>query len=157
MSLDAKVVANEVLNLGVRDSVSIQPMKLQKLMYLAHGWHLFFLNDPLISQEIEAWKYGPVIPEIYREFKDFKSDAITRLAPVGETFLKPNQVQKNLLESVWNTYKEKGGIYLSMLTHEPGSAWEIARRDCRAWYSPVIPNTLIREEFARRKQAAARR
>jgi len=154
MPLSANIVANQFLDRGQRDAVSIDPMKLQKLIYLAHGWHLAFLNDGLVSQEIEAWKYGPVIPEIYREFKDFKSNPISRLAPVPPNTIEPSQTQRGLLESVWNTYKNKSGIYLSMLTHEPGSAWEISRRDAGAWYSPVIPNSLIRDEFLRRQRAA---
>jgi len=153
MPLDAKIVANEFLERGQGDLVSIQPMKLQKLLYLAHGWHLLFLNDPLIAQPIEAWKYGPVIPSIYRQFKDFKGDPITRFALVDPTFLKPGAVQSALIDSVWETYKDKSGIYLSMLTHEAGSAWDIARRESK-WYSPVIPNELIREEFAKRKIAS---
>jgi uncharacterized phage-associated protein len=153
MPLDANVVANQFLDRGQRDAVSIEPMKLQKLMYLAHGWHLAFLNDGLIAQEIEAWKYGPVIPEVYREFKEFKASPITRIAPVASGSILPSQVQAGLLDNVWNIYKDKSGIYLSMLTHESGSAWEIARRDCGRWYSPVIPNVLIRDEFIRRKQA----
>jgi len=129
-------------------------MKLQKLIYLAHGWHLAFLNDGLVSQEIEAWKYGPVIPEVYREFKEFKASPITRYAPVPANSIELSNVQNTLLDNVWDIYKDKSGIYLSMLTHESGSAWEIARRDCGAWYSPPIPNALIRDEFLRRKQAS---
>ncbi len=154
MPLDAKIVANEFLNRGQRDGVSIQPMKLQKLIYLAHGWHLLFLKEPFISQDVEAWKYGPVIPEVYQEFKEFKDSPITRLAKVGESFLRPVDAQNRLLENVWNTYRDKSSIYLSMLTHESGSAWDITWRECTGWHGAVIPNNLIRAEFARRKQKA---
>jgi len=152
MPLDANVVANELITRGQRDDVSIDPMKLQKLLYLAHGWHLAFLDSPLIGQEIEAWKYGPVIPPVYREFKEFKGGAITRFAPVSADDIPPSDDQKGLIEAVWNRYREKSGIFLSMLTHEPGSAWEITRRES-PWFSPVIPNELIREEFARKRAA----
>jgi uncharacterized phage-associated protein len=154
MPLDANVIANQFLDRGLSDTTPIQPMKLQKLIYLAHGWHLFFLNAPLISQDIEAWKYGPVIPEVYSEFREFKGNPITRLATVPPTSLMPTEIQQRLLDNVWRTYKDKGSIYLSMLTHESGSAWEITRRNCNSWYSPVIPNDLIRAEFAKRKRDA---
>ena len=157
MPLDANVVANTFISYGQRDMFSIEPMKLQKLLYLAHGWHLVFLKEALVSQGIEAWKYGPVIPEVYREFKEFKGNPITRLAPIEAAFLQPSETQNALLENVWRTYRDKTGIYLSMLTHERGSAWEMTRRDCSEWYSPVIPNELIREEFVRRQLAAEAR
>src|ERR1700761_8773170 len=118
-----------MLELGQQDNVPVEPMKLQKLVFLAHGWHLHFLHEPLISQQIEAWRYGPVIPELYREFKEFKASPITRVAPLGPGTLPLSATQNALIASVWHTYREKGGIYLSMLTHEQGSAWEIARRE----------------------------
>jgi uncharacterized phage-associated protein len=152
MPIDANVVANEFLSLGQRDVVSIEPMKLQKLLYLAHGWHLVFFSEGLISQGIEAWKYGPVIPEVYREFKEFKGSPITRRARISDAYLGLSAIQKPLIESVWRIYKDKTGIYLSMLTHERGSAWERTRHDCTDDYSAVIPNDRIREEFQRRKR-----
>jgi uncharacterized phage-associated protein len=153
MALDVNAVANSILQKGQRDAVSIDPMKLQKLMYLAHGWHLLFLQNPLIAQSIEAWSYGPVIPKLYTEFKEFKAAPITRTATILPGTLTTSGLEESLLESVWATYKDKSGIYLSMLTHEPGYAWDIARRASR-WYSPVIPNELILDEFTRRHQAA---
>jgi len=39
------------------------------------GMHLFF-NRFLFREEIEAWKYGPVIPGIYHQFKMFRDKLI---------------------------------------------------------------------------------
>ncbi|GAA3842792.1 hypothetical protein GCM10022243_06560 [Saccharothrix violaceirubra] len=41
------------------------PMKLQKLLYYAQGWHLATEHTPLFEARIEAWKRGPVVPEVY--------------------------------------------------------------------------------------------
>lgn len=154
MALDVNAVANSILQKGERDSVPLDPMKLQKLVYLAHGWHLLFLRNPLVAQDIEAWTYGPVIPKLYKEFKEFKASPITRTAILPPGTLTASEVEESLLESVWATYKDKNAIYLSMLTHEPGYAWDIARR-VGGSRSPVIPNDLILDEFTRRHQAAA--
>ena len=59
-----------------------------------------FLNEGLISQSIEAWKFGPVIPEVYREFKEFKGNAIARRAPIGPGYLTPTPNKERLLENV---------------------------------------------------------
>ena len=37
-------------------------MKLQKLLYYAHGLHLAVGRGPLFPEIIEAWTYGPVVP-----------------------------------------------------------------------------------------------
>jgi len=44
-------------------------MKLQKLVYYAHGWHLALNNEPLIDEQVECWQYGPVISSLFHEFK----------------------------------------------------------------------------------------
>ena len=63
----AKAVANTLLSrskeLGIND---ITPMKLQKLIYYAHGWLLAFLGTALIKEGVQAWKYGPVIHTVSR-------------------------------------------------------------------------------------------
>ena len=59
--VDPKAVANKFLELGERDGVSdITPMKLLKLVYIAHGWHLALSEGkkPLVNEASEAWKYG---------------------------------------------------------------------------------------------------
>ena len=62
----SKAVANSFLDIAEAGNVNdISPMKLQKLVYYAHAWHLAFLGQPLIREEVQAWKFGPVIPDVY--------------------------------------------------------------------------------------------
>jgi uncharacterized phage-associated protein len=154
MPVDVSVLANSILDRGQRDGISIDPMKLQKLVYLTNGWHMLFFGQPLISADIEAWRYGPVIPDLYREFKEFKGSPITRHAQVAPGVISTSKDEESLIDSVWEVYKNKSGIYLSMLTHEPGYAWDIARKEGSGWCSPVISNRLILDEFSRRQKAA---
>lgn len=71
----AKAVANFFLKRGHPTQ-----MKLHKLLYYAHGWHLGFTGEPLLDEAIEAWAYGPVVPSIYQELKMLGSAPIDRLA-----------------------------------------------------------------------------
>ena len=54
-------IAKKIIELSKKDNVSIDPMKLLKLVYIAL-W--CFSEKPLIINKVEAWKYGPVIPEL---------------------------------------------------------------------------------------------
>ena len=38
-------------------------MQVLKLVYYCHAWMLGLYGRPLIRQPIEAWRYGPVVPE----------------------------------------------------------------------------------------------
>ena len=145
--LDARIVANQFLDLGRAENIVIDPMKIQKLVYLAHGWNLAFFDAPLISQSVEAWKYGPVIRDLYGEFREFGALPITRNAPyctVG--YVDPRQSSDHI-QNVWSVYKGYDAVQLSMLTHEPGAAWD---RTIKA-RQPVIPESWIAEEFVRRR------
>jgi uncharacterized phage-associated protein len=154
--LSAKTVANYFLGLGRRDYIAIDPLKLQKLVYLAHGWSLQFLQRPLIREPFEAWRYGPVVPVLYQEFRRFGGWPITDFASEvpGESAFGIDPRTKSLLDAVWERYKMLTPIQLSMLTHEPGYAWDLVQRrpDHFSWGGQQIPNEFIADEFARRQQ-----
>jgi uncharacterized phage-associated protein len=40
-------------------------VKVQKLLYYCHGWHLAFTGNPMFSERVEAWELGPVVPAVY--------------------------------------------------------------------------------------------
>lgn len=40
-------------------------IKLQKLVYYAQAWSLVWDDRPLFSERIEAWAFGPVVPDLY--------------------------------------------------------------------------------------------
>ena len=132
----AKTIANFFLGKGRKEDIDISPLKIIKLVYIAHGVHLGYTDKPLIEEYVQAWKYGPVIPELYHEFKMYGANPITTLAseyvekdnelykytPDLKDYKAPEEVSK-LLTSVWNAYKECHALQLSEATHEPGTPW----------------------------------
>src|SRR6266567_4143255 len=80
MPYEAKSIANYFLDLAKDRGKQIDPMQMQKLAYFAHGWCLGLKDFPFITERIEAWRYGPVIRELYSAFKDAGSGPITHPA-----------------------------------------------------------------------------
>src|SRR5215469_2786509 len=76
MSYPASLIAYAFVKRGIDDGNPVTQMKLQKLVYFAHGLHLASYNEPLISEKFQAWKYGPVVPAIYRDYKLYGSSPI---------------------------------------------------------------------------------
>src|SRR4051812_39910789 len=76
MPYPAAAIANEFLRLAKEDKAQISPLKLQKLVYFAHGWYLALAGKPLIEERVQAWQFGPVIPTLYREFKRYGNSPI---------------------------------------------------------------------------------
>jgi uncharacterized phage-associated protein len=76
MTYSPLAIANYFIELAKKKDKFITPMKLQKLVYFAHGWCLALSDEPLIDEKIEAWKYGPVVTSLYHEFKRYGNDGI---------------------------------------------------------------------------------
>lgn len=47
----------------------IDNLKLNKICYYAQAWCCVKLGHPLFDDEIQAWDYGPLIPDVYHTYK----------------------------------------------------------------------------------------
>lgn len=145
MAHSASAVANALLTrAGAR---GLDPMKLIKLSYLAQGWMLGLYGEPLIWEDAEAWKYGPVFREIYREVAG--RPIVQHLISMDRPILTPRET--HLVNQIWDKYGTMTGIQLSALTHEKGSPWDVTYR--RYGQNAVIPKNLIRDYYARQNAA----
>ncbi len=143
---DSRTVANRFLELGRRDGVPMTSMKLLKLVYIAHGWNLGLYGRPLIRDDVQAWKYGPVIPRLYTAVKDFKSVAIDRnLAAPWNDVLTP--AEENIVKQVYDIYGKKSAFELSALTHQSGTPWEYTYDPDE--FETIIPMDLIQAHYER--------
>ncbi|MGD0960413.1 MAG: type II toxin-antitoxin system antitoxin SocA domain-containing protein [Methylomonas sp.] len=155
MTHSALSVANAFLDLARAEGKGISPMKLQKLVYYAHGWYLGLFDNPLIDEAIEAWKYGPVIQSIYHEFKRFGSSDITVFGTEFDCdagdFIEPrpegDELARTLINKIWSEYGCYTAAALSSMTHVSGGPWEASRRDHEQARSVTIKNDLIKDYF----------
>ena len=156
----ATTIANEFLHRSFDKDEWLTHMKLQKLVYLAHGWHLGFIGTPLVQERVRAWKWGPVILELYREFARFGGRPIDELyselstlddEPVTQSprLSEADAPSREIIEAVWDNYKSYSATELSSLTHKPNTPWDIASRQNKL----VISQDIIRDHF--RKLASA--
>lgn len=130
----ANAVANCILRIGRGVGVSIDNVKLQKLMYFAQGWALVTLEHPLFDEEIQAWTYGPVVPELYMEARGYGNGSITGV------FMTMQEIPRDSEE--WDTIDEMMGVFgkcstmdLVTLSTEPKSPWAAAWK--KGKYTPL--------------------
>ncbi len=167
MSFSSKAVANKFLELAQRDNVEVSPMKLQKLVYYAHGWYYAIVGEPLIDEQIEAWKYGPVVPSLFYSAKHYGNAPIDKPLDDFELVDSSNGVQFNwsvevlsnepeseqavmVIEQVWEVYGSYSAIKLSNMTHEEDGPWHKTLKDNRMSLpkGTDIPPEYIREHFS---------
>ncbi len=160
MGYSAKAVANYFLT--KYGNHGITPLKIQKLVYIAHGWNYVFGKSDLINDELaEAWPYGPVFPSIYNEFKYLGGMPIVNLAREFdfEQLEKGNMVSyepqipesdkrtRNLLDVIWKIYGKFTGSQLSEICHQNGSPWYKTRKEQPAIRNAHIPNEVIKKHY----------
>jgi uncharacterized phage-associated protein len=168
MQYPVLAVANEFLDIAIKSGCKdITPMKLQKLVYFAHGWFLALTEQPLISERIEAWQYGPVIPSLYRAFKEYGNRPVDQLhfelefgsdsdevsfedIEIVTPRLNPDESSEaqfavKLIRKVWDSYGKYSPSRLSNATHVPDSPWKQVYKEGKKF--EVIPDELIKNYF----------
>lgn len=128
-------------------------MKLVKLVYIAHGWHLGLTGEPLLTEPIQAWKYGPVLESIYHTFKVYGNSPIPISAQVQWAALRDPARIAPFLDRVWEAYGKYTGGQLSTITHQPDTPWSKVYKEGHAGL--IIPDEVIREHY--KAKADARR
>ena len=130
----AGAVANYFLDAGKRDGVPLTHLKLQKLVCIGYGFYIAGYDERLFKERIQAWALGPVVPELYHEFKRFGYAPITRKATIFNhqdgKFYTPKVVgprSRIVLRIVWNLYGALTAFRLVQLTHGPDTPWRNAR------------------------------
>lgn len=90
-----------------------EPLKLQKLLYLAQGFSYAFNDKELFPEEIEAWVHGPVVPQVYYEYSIFKYN------PINIDFELPEFDSETLeiLNYVADNYSKYDSKFLEEMTH----------------------------------------
>jgi uncharacterized phage-associated protein len=175
MPYDAKAIANYFLDLADARAEPLSPLKIQKLVYFANGWHLALRNAPIIDEQVEAWPYGPVIPSLYRAFRKYGDQPITaraervvtefhgtwkmsfrRFTPsIDEQPGGRVEFTKNFLKRIWDTFGGYTAIQLSNLTHQEGTPWHrvFVENNGNIPKGTDIPQSLMKEYFLKQSKA----
>ena len=154
----ALAVANYFLS--KHRNTGIQPLKIQKLVYITHAWHLALFGKPLVWDEsAEAWRYGPVFPSVYHEFKyrgslpimklgtDYKLNNKDKFVKETPKIKKGDKETKALLDRIWEVYGTWSGAELSEVCHQPGTPWDKTWKKNQGQRNAHIPNEDIRAHY----------
>ena len=122
----AEAIARYFLYLAAQgeEPSPITHLQLQKLLYYAQGWTLAMRDRPLFNSEVQAWKHGPVVPEVFPKFTDYGSDAIARHEALDDATL--TEDDRAMVEYVWRGYGGFSASRLREMTHSE-SPWNEAR------------------------------
>ena len=151
MSYSASLIAFAFVQKGIAERNYVTQMKLQKMVYFAHGYHLAKYGEPLIFEKFEAWKFGPVVPNIYHTYKLYGSGAITDTNLIFDFYTNQNSLlaldirAKDAIEYTWIVTKGLSANNLSAWSHNNDAPWAKVYMPDKA--SIQIPDESIKEYF----------
>lgn len=107
-------VANYLIERASRENKFLDPLMLQKLLYYAQCWSLAEHSEPLFDDDIQAWKWGPVVPVVWKAYS-----GRSPIVPREDLFYDPlSDEQARIVEAVWCAYRDVSGTALSRMTHK---------------------------------------
>lgn len=126
----------------------ISTMKLQKLAYYSQALCLVKTNEPLFSDEMEAWANGPVSPVLFNAHRGKYVVSKNDLDIKGQT--SPlSDAEKNVVNQVISCLGEYTGEQLSDLTHNE-NPWIEARKglSLRDRGNEIIPKASMEKYYS---------
>lgn len=107
----------------------ITHLKLQKLLYFAQGIYLAINSKPLFKENILAWEHGPVVSEVYGEYKKYQRDCIpiisNEINDAVVTNIESDYRVSNALNLAYDNFAIYTAWQLRQMTHRPNAPWDI--------------------------------
>lgn len=132
---DANEVAKLVIGECIDENKPVTNLKLQKILYFMWiDWYRL-RKEGLFFNRVEAWHYGPVVPDVYFQYRIFIADPIKKreeCSIIGK--------DAELIAKLTHKYNEKSIGTLINESHVVGSPWDRAGRD-------VTPYVEIKKEL----------
>jgi uncharacterized phage-associated protein len=161
MSGTSPEIANEFIELGLRNGKKFTQMQLQKLVYFAHGWNLAIMDAPLTQDDPSAFEFGPVYKTLWEALRHYGKRPVHRLIAQKEYF--PGEFDDDLTDSdiaradlsggeraiigrVYADYSKFEAFQLSAITHEDDSPWSRVYNNGHGKYL-AIRSDMIRDYF----------
>ena len=130
---------------------NLTPLKLQKLLFYMQGWYAGNYKTRLFSDDICAWKLGPVVESVYHAFQQYGSQNLLEQTLPEHTAT--NTEERNIdddIKDVLRVYGRMSAFELVERTHRE----DIWRKNFDS-SNKVIPFEEIRKAFESKLVGAA--
>lgn len=137
----ASEVAKQIILLAQTESGlvnSLSPLKLQKLLFYSQAWYAANKDERLFEDDIVAWKHGPVVEDVYHEYKEYGSQDLKQV----EVGVKKNTSLAKDLKPVLEVYGNMSAYELVARTHKE----EVWRKNYQA-LNKLMPFEEIKRTF----------
>lgn len=120
---DVFLIAKYIIMRCNENNQPISNLKLQKILYFVQAEMLVARNKPCFLATIEAWIFGPVVPQIYRQYRIFGNASIPYVG--RDSFGEIRNEDRELLNGIIDECGQYSASTLVQITHQQ-SPWRDA-------------------------------
>ena len=139
---DVKSVAKYVISYCREQEYVMSNLKLQKVLYFVQAAFLSTRHYPCFEEDFEAWDFGPVVPEIYHEYKIFGSSNIIADNDISRSMFSAED--REIIDDMVDICSGYSASELVSITHSQ-SPWKDAYR---RYSNNIISKDAIEEFFS---------
>jgi len=147
MLYNALSVAHYIINYCNEQRKGVSNLKLQKLLYFVQAEFLVSTphNTPCFEDPIEAWDFGPVVPNVYHEYKIYGSGIIPSVSsdPFADYYQKILSADQEMINEIVQEAANYSASQLVAITHNQ-APWRSAYRK---GFNNIISNESIFNYF----------
>lgn len=149
MAVTSSAAANRLCE---KTDWALTQLSVHKGLFLAHMTYLGRTKgDPLLSENFQAWDYGPVLPSLYHELKMFGRKPVKNI--FWHSGIPDGTLEAEIIDSIAGQIKGISPTALVHFTHDPKGAW--AKNYKPGLKGCVISNKDILDEYEWRPKRAA--
>lgn len=123
---------------------TISNLKLQKILYFVQAEFLVSKGYPCFSERIEAWDFGPVVPDVYYNYRVYGAASIP--SSKDSQYCPFDKEDKEIVDSIIDDCSSYSASELVEITHNQ-TPWKNAYRQSK---SGLISNDSIKAFFEER-------
>lgn len=132
-------VAHYIIQREWKENRAVSNLRLQKLLYFAQGFFYSCGEEGCFKDKIEAWDFGPVVPEVYRVYKKYGSCIIIN-------------IPKNMIDEISDEHKKMIDMVLDECSDK--STFELVKisKNQTPWmitYRPYMDNNIKQDTMRR--------
>lgn len=117
-------IARYIIGRRSHQNKTMNNLKLQKILYFVQAEFLVTTGQACFSEQIEAWDIGPVVPEVYHNYKVFGSASIPVIEKVPD-YVPISEQDMKLIDDMMDKCSKYTSIDLLDITHNQ-SPWRDA-------------------------------
>ncbi len=128
---------------------SLTDLELYRLLYVAQMTHLGLYDSPIFEACFEAWEFGPVQPDLYKQINTNGESTLKKVLKSAKKIADCSE--QEILDQTYEQARQLDGDWLVAVTHWSEGAW--ARAFDEENPHAVISQQHMRQEYLDRVAA----